>query len=67
MRMANKYDFVPLEREDEYGPFRLMAVAEGYVMARRKGAMPFVVPVDEWVEIGRGKQPIAALKPVPEY
>ena len=43
---------IPTTREDQYGPFRLMAVSEGYVMARRKGGKPFVVSVEEWVEIG---------------
>lgn len=42
------YPTVPLEREDQYGTFRLMAYAEGYVMARRKGGMPFVLTVEEW-------------------
>lgn len=51
--MKSKYSEVPLEREDRYGQLRIMAIAEGYVMARRKGgAKPFVVPIDEWVEIG---------------
>ncbi|MCW2405016.1 hypothetical protein M2336_001645 [Sphingobium sp. B1D7B] len=27
---------------------RFMAAAEGYVMARRKGAMPTIIPVNEW-------------------
>ncbi len=54
--MKSKYDKVPLEREDTYGPMRLIALAEGHVMARRKGGVPFVVPIDEWVEIGKDTQ-----------
>lgn len=63
--MANKskYDEVPLEREDRYGPLRLMAIAEGYVMARRKGCAPFVVSIDEWVEIGADTR-VVPLRPV---
>ena len=59
-----KYQAIPLEREDKYGPFRLMTVSEGYVMARRKGAPPFVVTIDEWVEIGRGNPQATPLRPV---
>lgn len=60
----SKYDFVPLRRKDQYGDFRLMAFADGYVMARRPRAAPFVVTLDEWVEIGRGHEPIARPKPL---
>lgn len=27
---------------DEHGPVRVMGIVEGYVVARRKGAMPFL-------------------------
>lgn len=43
---------IPLAREDRYGSMRLMCVSEGYVMARRKGGIPFVVSMEEWIEIG---------------
>ena len=33
--------------EDENGPFRVMTVAEGYAMCRRKNAIPFVVPLKD--------------------
>ena len=59
-----KYQAVPLEREDEYGSFRLMAVSEGYVMARRKGCTPVVMTIDEWVEIGRGHPQATPLRSV---
>lgn len=47
-----KDEVLPLTRSDEYGPMRLMAYAEGYVMARRKGGAPFIVSAKEWREIG---------------
>jgi len=28
--------------------FRVMAVVDGYVMARRTGCMPFIVPLKQW-------------------
>lgn len=62
--MKPKHQAVPLEREDRYGKFRLMAVAEGYVMARRHGCPPFVVSIDEWVAIGAGRVVPAPLRPV---
>jgi len=62
--MASKYGFVPVEREDRYGSFRLMAVVEGYVMARRKGSTPFVVTIEEWIEIDERKQKVTPLRPV---
>lgn len=30
------------------GPIRLMAKAEGYVMVRRPGCLPFILSVKEW-------------------
>ena len=42
---------IALERADRYGPMRLMAVAEGYVMAKRPRGTPFVVAIDEWNKI----------------
>lgn len=61
--MRSKYQDVPLQREDQYGSMRIMAIAEGYVMARRKGNAPFVVTIDEWVEIGKKTQ-VVQLQPV---
>lgn len=58
-----KHVSIPLETRDEYGDFRLMAVAEGYVMARRKGRMPFVVTIDQWIEIA-GSSQVVPLRPV---
>lgn len=41
-----------LERRfDRYGELRLMVEAGGYVMVRRKGAMPFVISWREWAEL----------------
>jgi hypothetical protein len=40
-------------RYDRYGEMRLMTEADGYVMMRRKGAMPFVVSRDEWDRYSR--------------
>jgi hypothetical protein len=42
--MRNKAE----RRYDRYGEFRLMAEADGYVMARRQGRMPFIVKRKEW-------------------
>lgn len=36
MKAGDKYT-------DHYGEFRVMAIAEGWVMVRRKGAVPFVL------------------------
>lgn len=50
--MKSKPTHIPLERSDMYGPMRLMTVADGYVMARRKKRTPFVVSIEEWCQIG---------------
>ena len=65
MMAKPKYEHVPLTREDRYGPLRLMTIAEGHVMGRRKGGAPFVVTIDEWVEIGADSQvvPMHAVTP----
>ena len=39
---------------DEYGEARIMAVAEGYVMARRPRCMPFIVALKD---IGKNLHP----------
>ena len=39
-------------RFDELGEFRLMAHADGYLMVRRKGAVPFVMASVEWPQLG---------------
>ena len=39
---------------DEYGEARIMAIAEGYAMARRPRAMPFVIVLKD---IGKKWQP----------
>ncbi len=62
--MVVKYDAVPLEREDDYGPFRLMAYAEGYVVARRKGCPAVAMPLNEWVEIRKSGPTAVPLRPV---
>jgi len=36
---------------DKIGPFRVMTVAEGWAMCRRKGAMPFVRPWRDVLEL----------------
>jgi hypothetical protein len=33
---------------DAHGEMRCMACVDGYVMARRKGCVPFVMPEDQW-------------------
>jgi hypothetical protein len=38
-------------RQDRTGPLRLMASAEGYVMVRRPGAMPFVIAEKDWLSL----------------
>ncbi len=35
-------------RYDEHGEMKCMCVSDGYVMARRKGAAPFLKSVREW-------------------
>lgn len=32
---------------DEHGPARVMAIAEGYAMLRRKGCLPFVAALKD--------------------
>ena len=36
------------ERQDRHGVIRLMAEANGWVMVRRPGAMPFTMMRKEW-------------------
>ena len=36
------------DRERNSSRLRLMAHADGYVMVRHPGAIPFVLPVKEW-------------------
>ena len=33
--------------QDDYGWFRVMAIAEGWMMVRRKGAVPFTIRVKD--------------------
>lgn len=46
------------ECADDSGPIRCMAVADGYVMARRPGCVPFILTVKDWTRK-------AAMQPVP--
>ena len=62
---APKPTHIPLERTDLYGPMRLMAIADDYVMARRKGRPPFVVSTQEWCGIGETDGKVVAIKVVP--
>lgn len=39
------------ERKDRHGIIRSMAAAEGYVMVRRPGCMPFVLSGKEWARM----------------
>lgn len=41
----------PIYRYDYHGPWRLMAMAEGYVLARRPGAVAKAMTVKEWNEL----------------
>lgn len=36
------------QKQDEHGAIRCMAYADGYVMVRRKGCVPWVMPEDKW-------------------
>jgi hypothetical protein len=36
------------DRSDAHGTLRYMAHANGYVMVRRPGRLPFVLPEKEW-------------------
>jgi hypothetical protein len=38
---------------DEYGTLKCMCVCDGYVMCRRKRAMPAIMSVKEWLNQGR--------------
>lgn len=38
-------------RTDDRGPLRLMAKAEGYVMVRRPGCVPFVLQESDWLAL----------------
>lgn len=49
MRKVDKNE----KRHDQYGEFRLMTAAEGYVMFRRKGAMACVMSIKEWDALAR--------------
>jgi len=48
---AMTYEFAPVYRHDDLGRLRLMASAEGYVMVRRPGALPFLMTVKEWADL----------------
>lgn len=41
----------PLKRQDGHGVFRAMAAAEGYVMVRRTGCIPFVIRERDWLQM----------------
>jgi len=50
--MANEFDHKGERRQDGVvGMLRCMIEAEGWVMARRKGCIPFVMKVAEWETI----------------
>lgn len=58
--LLNGLDVPPLPGErvrDQHGEIRCMAFADGYVMCRRKGAMPFVKPVAEWWRLREQESP----------
>jgi hypothetical protein len=38
------------ERGDGLGPLRYMTSADGWVMARRPGCVPFVEPLSDWLK-----------------
>ena len=46
--MAKREDYFRLRGGAHLGPVRFMAAAEGYVMARRPRALPFIMTVSEW-------------------
>ena len=42
-------DIMPKQRwRDKHGEIRIMAIVEGYVVARRKGKMPFLVALRDF-------------------
>jgi hypothetical protein len=54
MKAHRRGELRPGERRwDQYGEWRCMAVVEGWVMCRRKGAMPHVMTVKEWSALAR--------------
>jgi hypothetical protein len=57
VRKIAKPDYKNAERRyDQFGEFRLMARAEGYVMFRRKGCAAHVMTEAEWDRLS--KQPV---------
>ena len=38
-------------RRDDFGPVNYMADANGYVMVRRPGSVPFVLAERKWLEL----------------
>ena len=52
-RKRMKVDYDRAERRmDMYGPIRLMASAEGYVLVRRHQCFPFVMSEKDWKLLG---------------
>jgi hypothetical protein len=44
-------------RRDPTGPIRLMAEADGYVMVRRPGCLPFVLSAANWLALPLTTEP----------
>lgn len=49
-KIKKKYYGEPAKKQkfDSFGQLFLLAYADRYVMCRRPGAMPFVMPVGDW-------------------
>lgn len=62
VRRRQRPDYKNAERRyDQYGEFRLMARAEGYVMFRRKGRTACVIAEEEWDKLAR--EPLDGVRP----
>jgi hypothetical protein len=44
-------------RYDKYGAIYRLCTADNYVMVRRKGATPFVLPLKLWLTLPTEQQP----------
>ena len=49
---------------DEHGEIRVMAYADGYLMVRRPGKMPFILHYSEWDDLS--DKPTSVIAPIPE-
>lgn len=46
----------PRPGRDQHGPIRFMAAADGYVMVRRPGCVPFVLTAAAWAALNPARE-----------